>query len=97
MKKVLFLGVILASMTLVACGGGNNGGDSGAKEKGPWTVSFDANGGNETYENQIIENKGTVKDPGTPTKSDEKGTYVFQGWRADGGLWSFKNSKVTKG
>lgn len=84
-------------MTLVACGGGNGGsGGSGNKDKGPWTVSFDTNGGVETYEAQIVENKGTARDPGTPTKSDEKGNYVFQGWRVDGGLWSFKNSKVTK-
>ena len=98
MKKVLFLGVILASMALVACNnGGNGGGSGGGKEKGPWTVKFDTNGGNETYEDQIIPNKGLVTDPGTPTKSDAvKGNYVFDGWRNDGESWSFKNSKVTK-
>ena len=96
MKKVLFLGVILASMTLVACGGGNGGGGSGAKEKGPWTVKFDTNGGAETYEDQIVPNKGLVENPGTPTKSDEKGTYQFMGWRYDGAAWSFSLSKVTK-
>ena len=95
MKKVLFLGVILASMALVACGGGNGGG-SQEEQKGPWTVKFNVNGGNETYADQTVENKGLATDPGTPTRSDEKGNYVFQGWRADGGIWSFKNSKVTK-
>lgn len=94
MKKVLFLGVILASMALVACGGGNGG--SQEKQKGPWTVKFDTNGGAETFEDQIVEHKGLVTDPGTPTRSDEKGTYKFVGWRDEGGLWSFKNSKVTK-
>ena len=83
-------------MTLVACGGGNNGGGSGAKEKGPWTVKFDTNGGAETYEDQIVPNKGLVTDPGTPTKSDDKGTYQFMGWRYDGAAWSFSVSKVTK-
>ena len=92
MKKVLFLGVVLASMALAACNG--NGG--GNKEKGPWTVKFDTNGGNETYEDQIVPNKGLVTDPGTPTRSDEKGTYTFLGWRYDGAAWSFSQSKVSK-
>ena len=49
MKKSLFLGLILASMSLVACGGGNGGGGSNSDAgKGPWTVKFDTNGGNET-------------------------------------------------
>ena len=94
------LGVLLGSMGLVACGGGGNnskaGNSSAQAGKGPWTVSFDTNGGNETYEDQIVENKGTATDPGTPTKSDEKGTYTFLGWRDGGTVWSFKNSKVTK-
>lgn len=77
-------------MTLVACGG-NNGGS-----KGPWTVKFDTNGGNETYEDQIVPDKGLVTNPGTPTKSDEKGSYTFLGWRDGTQVWSFKNSKVTK-
>ena len=90
MKKVLFLGVVLASMALVACGGKGNG------TKGPWTVKFDTNGGVETYEDQIIPDKGLVTNPGTPTKSDEKGSYTFLGWRDGNQVWSFKNSKVTK-
>lgn len=89
------LGLLVGAMGLVACGG-NNAGGSGEEKKGPWTVKFDSNGGNETYPDQIVEHKGLVTDPGTPTKSDEKGNYVFNGWRADGSLWSFKNSKVTK-
>ena len=89
------LGLLVGAMGLVACGGKGNGG-SGEEKKGPWTVKFDSNGGNETYPDQIIENKGLVTDPGTPTKSDEKGNYVFTGWRDGNALWSFKNSKVTK-
>ena len=72
-KSVLMLG-LLCAMGLTACGGGGGGtsGNSSQEAKGPWTVSFDTNGGKETYEDQIVENKGTAKDPGTPTKSDEK-------------------------
>ena len=96
-KSVLMLGLLFA-MGLTACGGGGGGnsGNSSQEAKGPWTVSFDTNGGKETYEDQIVENKGTAKDPGTPTKSDEKGDYKFLGWRDGNAAWSFKNSKVTK-
>ena len=89
---------LLCAMGLTACGGGGGGtsGNSSQEAKGPWTVSFDTNGGKETYEDQIVENKGTAKDPGTPTKSDEKGDYKFLGWRDGKASWSFKNSKVTK-
>ena len=102
-KKILILGLVIGAMGLAACNNGNNGGaksnaggESSVEEvKGPWTVKFDTNGGNETYEDQIVEHKGTVKDPGKPTRNDEKGTYKFVGWRYDGASWSFKNSKVT--
>ena len=106
-KKVLILGLLLGAMCLTGCNGGN-GGKSGANNnsgdaagsskentKGPWTVKFDTNGGSETYEDQIVEHKGYVTDPGTPTRTDEKGTYTFLGWRYDGAAWSFKSSKVT--
>ena len=105
-KKVLILGLLVGAMTLVGCNnnqggksGANNSADSAASSveetKGPWTVKFDTNGGNETYPDQIVEHKGLVTDPGKPTRSDEKGTYTFVGWRYDGAAWSFKNSKVT--
>ena len=105
-KKVLILGLLVGAMCLTGCdqpankkSGANNSGDSAASSteetKGPWTVSFDTNGGNETYPDQIVEHKGLVTDPGKPTRSDEKGTYTFVGWRYDGAAWSFKNSKVT--
>ena len=103
-KKVLILGLLLGAMCLSGCNGGGNGGNAGGNSqgggeggassqettKGPWTVKFDTNGGNE-----IVEHKGLVTDPGTPTRSDEKGTYKFIGWRYDGAAWSFKSSKVT--
>lgn len=98
-RNALIFGLLIGAMSLVACGGNNQesgGGKSGADGKGPWTVKFDANGGKETYPDQIVENKGLVTDPGTPTKSDEKGEYKFLGWYYDGASWSFKNSKVTK-
>ena len=98
-RKALIFGLLIGAMSLVACGGGNNdkSGESGGQGgKGPWTVKFDTNGGNETYEDQIVENNGLVKDPGTPTKSDEKGSYKFLGWLNDGASWSFKSSKVKK-
>ncbi len=106
-KKVLILGLLLGAMCLTGCGGnqadnsgannnsGNAGGSSQENTKGPWTVKFDTNGGKETYPDQIVEHKGYVTDPGKPTRSDEKGTYTFVGWRYDGASWSFKNSKVT--
>lgn len=108
-KKVLILGLLLGAMCLAGCGNSNEqGGKSGANNnsgnvagsseeatKGPWTVKFDTNGGKETYPDQIVEHKGLVTDPGKPTRSDEKGTYTFVGWRYDGASWSFKNSKVT--
>lgn len=103
-KKVLILGLLLGAMCLTGCGqpSGNSstkseGGEDKSAEttKGPWTVKFDVNGGNESYPDQIVEHKGLVTDPGTPTRSDEKGTYTFVGWRYDGASWSFKNSKVT--
>lgn len=87
---------LLGAMGLTACGGGNGGGGNSSKTKGPWTVKFNTNGGAETYEDQIIPNKGLVTDPGTPTRSDEKGTYTFLDWRDGNAAWSFKNSKVTK-
>ena len=106
-KKVFILGLLVGAMTLVGCtkpannkSGAND--ESGAaadssveKTKGPWTVKFDTNGGNETYPDQIVKHKGLVTDPGTPTRSDAKGTYEFVGWRYAGAAWSFKNSKVT--
>ena len=73
----------------------DNSGQSQETTKGPWTVKFDTNGGNETYPDQIVEHKGLVTDPGTPTRSDNKGTYTFIGWRYEGASWSFKSSKVT--
>ena len=105
-KKVLILGLLVGAMCLTGCNqpannksGANNSADSAASSveetKGPWTVKFDTNGGNETYPDQIVEHKGLVTDPGKPTRSDEKGTYTFVGWRYDGAAWSFKNSKVT--
>lgn len=105
-KKVLILGLLLGAMCLTGCnnpggnGGANsNGGDADGSSqettKGPWTVKFDTNGGNETYPDQIVEHKGLVADPGTPTKSDQKGTYTFLDWRCDGAVWSFKTNKVT--
>ena len=107
-KKVLILGLLLGAMCLTGCnqsggkksnGANDKSGDVAASSqettKGPWTVKFDTNGGNETYPDQIVQHKGTVTDPGTPTRSDEKGTYTFIGWRYDGASWSFKSSKVT--
>ena len=105
-KKVLILGLLVGAMCLTGCSqsankksGANNSDNSEASSveetKGPWTVKFDTNGGNETYPDQIVEHKGLVTDPGKPTRSDEKGTYTFVGWRYDGASWSFKNSKVT--
>ena len=105
-KKVLILGLLLGAMCLTGCNqtgpnnSGNNGGDGNGSSteetaKGPWRVSFDTNGGNETYPDQIVDHKGLVTDPGKPTKSDEKGSYQFMGWYYDGTSWSFKNSKVT--
>ena len=104
-KNVLLLGLLLGAMCLTGCNQPANNGakssnaDGGASSqepttKGPWTVKFDTNGGNETYPDQIVEHKGLVTDPGTPTRSDEKGTYTFLGWRYDGASWSFKSSKV---
>ena len=108
-RKALIFGLLIGSMSIVACGGGNNGGgngnsgdsdagNSGETAKGPWTVKFDTNGGNETYEDQIVENKGLVQNPGTPTRVDPvKGAYTFDEWRSDdGGAWSFTATKVTK-
>ena len=108
-KKVFILGLLVGAMTLVGCtkpaekssGADNNNKSENTnvssveKQKGPWTVKFDTNGGNETYPDQIVEHKGLVTDPGTPTRNDAKGTYEFVGWRYDGAAWSFKNSKVT--
>ena len=96
-RRILMLG-LLCAMGLTACGGGKGGEGSKSQsgDKGPWTVKFDTNGGNETYADQTVENKGTATDPGTPTKSDEKGNYTFNGWRDGTAVWSFKNSKVTK-
>ena len=97
MKKSLLMIGLLTAIGLTACGGGNGGGSKSAGgDKGPWTVHFDVNGGKETYEDQVVENKGLVSDPGTPTKSDEKGAYKFTGWLDGTAVWSFKNSKVTK-
>ena len=99
MKKTLLMLALLGAMGLTACGGGNNPGGNSSKSatgKGPWTVKFDTNGGAETYEDQIVPNKGLVTNPGTPTRTDEKGTYTFLDWRDGNAAWSFKNSKVTK-
>lgn len=95
MKKSVLMLSLLFAMGLTACGGGG-GSNSGQNAKGPWKVTFDTNGGNETYEEQIVENKQCATDPGTPTRSDEKGVYRFLGWRDGKASWSFKNSKVTK-
>lgn len=105
-RKVLIFGLLLGSMSIVACGGGNGGNNSSdgsqtstsAKTKGPWTVKFDTNGGNETYPDQIVQHEGLVTDPGTPTRTDPvRGTYTFVEWRSsDGSVWSFKGSKVKK-
>ena len=108
-RKALIFGLLVGAMSIVACGGGNNGGgnngggegsgeaSASGKKKGPWTVTFDTNGGAETYDNQIVEHKGRVTNPGTPTRVDPvKGTYTFLDWRGDGQLWSFANSEVTK-
>ena len=107
-RKILIFGLLLGAMSLTACGGGNNngGGQSGGdasgdasasgKKKGPWTVTFDTNGGAETYDNQIVEHKGYATNPGTPTRVDPvKGTYEFIDWRCEGGAWSFSGSQVT--
>ena len=101
-RKALILGFLVGAMSLVACGGGNGGnsqegGKSSAAGKGPWTVKFDSNGGAETYEDQIVEHKGLVTDPGTPTRVDPvKGAYTFIDWRCEGAAWSFSGSQVTK-
>ncbi len=98
-RNALILGLLLGAMSLASCGGGNNsgGGDkSSPAKKGPWTVKFDTNGGAETYEDQIVEHKGLVTNPGTPTRVDPvKGTYTFIDWRCDGAAWSFSGSTVT--
>ena len=108
MKKSLFLGVILCSMALVACGGGNggdskpsskpSGGSSSQTAKGPYTVKFDTNGGAETIPDQIVKHNEYVTEPATPTKVDPvKGAYQFLGWYdQDNAVWSFSLSKVTK-
>ena len=96
-RNALIFGLLIGTMSLAACGGGQGGEGDKSTGKGPWTVKFDTNGGAETYPDQIVENKGLVTDPGTPTKVDPvKGTYTFTGWNYDGAAWSFKNSKVTK-
>lgn len=91
MKKSLFLGLILASMSLVACGGGGSGTNSKTH-----TVTFDSNGGS-PVPSQTVEHKGLATEPETPTKSDPvKGNYTFVEWRNGESTWSFKKSKVTK-
>lgn len=106
MKKTVLLGVILCSMMLAACGGGNGGKDPTSKvptstsqtTKGPYTVKFDTNGGAETIEDQIVQHNGYATKPTDPTRNDPvKGAYQFLGWYdSDNAIWSFELSKVTK-
>ena len=108
MKKSLFLGVVLCSMALVACGGGNGGDKSGSKAdssqtsasskniKGPFTVKFDLNGGEGTIPDQVVARGGLVTEPTVPTRVDSvKGTYTFVAWYAGDTIWSFPLSEVT--
>ena len=94
-RKALIFGLLLGTMSLVACGGGNNqGGDNGKKM---FTVTFDANGGTPTPPPQKVEKGGKVTEPEQPTKvSEVEGEYKFVEWRNGSASWSFKNSKVNK-
>ncbi|MDR1939665.1 MAG: InlB B-repeat-containing protein [Clostridiales bacterium] len=59
-----------------------------------YTVEFDANGGNEIYQEQIIAFGEKAESPGTPTR----GGYDFDGWYTEldgGGLWEFGSNAVS--
>ena len=89
-KNVLLLGILVAALNLTACGGG--GGEGGGNSH---TVTFDSNGGSEVA-SQTVAHKGKATKPANPTKSDEKGEYVFLDWRNGDDLWSFETDKVLK-
>lgn len=92
-RKVLIFGLLVGSVSIVACNGG--GGGNGGKQM--FTVTFDANGGTPTPEPQKVEKGGKVTEPAQPTRVDpEKGEYKFVEWRNGSSTWSFKNSKVNK-
>ena len=76
-------------MALVACGGKSE------EKVPPHTVTFNSNGGSEVA-SQTVEHKGKVTEPTKPTKSDEKGDYVFLDWRNGETLWSFDTDRVLK-
>ena len=91
-KNVLLLGILVAALNLTACGGGGGeGGESGKSH----TVTFDSNGGSEVAP-QTVAHKGLAKKPANPTKSDERGDYVFLDWRNGEELWDFDHDKVLK-
>ena len=78
-------------MVLVGCGSPKD-----EEEKGnPHTVTFNSNGGSEVA-SQTVNHKGKVTKPANPTKSDERGTYVFLDWRNGETLWNFDSDKVLK-
>lgn len=56
-----------------------------------YTVKFDSNGGNKSFNNQIVEENETAYNPGSPYKYG----YTFKGWYLDGYVYDF-NTPVTK-
>lgn len=52
------------------------------EETGPFTVSFETNGGSEISA-QTVEKGRTAGEPTAPTKSGEKTSYAFLGWYSD--------------
>ena len=60
---------------------------------GQFTVTFDSNGGNETYEKQIVFRGNKINAPSDPTKDG----YQFEGWYTEKGeKWVFGGCVVTE-
>lgn len=52
-----------------------------------YTMSFDSNGGAQTYQDQQVNYGELATDPGTPTRDG----YKFDGWYYNNTQWDFKN------
>jgi uncharacterized repeat protein (TIGR02543 family) len=95
-SKWILAGLILALCVLVGCPGGGGGDDPYTPPpgpQGPWTVSFDTDGGT-PVEAQTVAHNGKV----TPVSTTKSG-YQFGKWYTDVNLnnaWDFENSLVTK-
>lgn len=80
-KILLFLGVILTSVLLIACG---------KTEK--FNVTFDMDGGTPQVQAQEVEKGGFVTKPADPTKDG----YTFEHWidKANNDVWDFEEFDI---